>query len=75
MKIKMSINNIVFKRHRSIDLAASKNGVLLTAESLSVSRTITGLGLKNQFYNTDRDGTVCEGSVQLYSGHRSVHMY
>ena len=63
-----------FKRHRSIDLAASKNGVLLSP-SVTVSRTITGLGLKNRFYNTDRDGTVCEGSVQLYSGHRSVHMY
>jgi hypothetical protein len=39
----------IFKRHRSIDPAASKNGVLLTDDSLSVSRTITGLGLKNRF--------------------------
>ena len=43
--------------------------------SVPLSRSITGLELKNWFYTTDRDAAMCEGSVQLYSGHRSVHMY
>ena len=63
----------IFKRHRSIDLVASENGVFLCLLSLTLKNWFRAQKLVLHYRLLYIQQCVC-CSVQLYSGHRSVHI-
>ena len=62
------LRGYLFKRHRSIDLVPSENGVVLCP-----SHSKTGFELRNRFYTTDWDTAVCVLVVFSYTVDTEVY--